>query len=119
MNKYQDSLNYLSDNCNIKERRCHETYCEEEYVHSGEEETKILQELIDKQNKYRWHDLRKDPNDLPEPMSTDIYVLADFNNYCNSSYGIVDFSLDGEWCIGDFLPKGINVIAWKYLEEFE
>ena len=78
-----------------------------------------LQKLLDKQEKYRWHDLRKDPNDLPAPLSTNIYVLANWNNHCLNKYGLVDFSKDSEWCIVDKVFEEIDVIAWKYIEEFE
>ena len=110
MNKYEKALNDL-----ISFVRKHSL---NGYVYGS---LFVLQELIDKEDKYRWHDLRKDPNDLPRNLlgkellicrksscGTNYYDLCYHDkkgfNYCDSEYG--DIYLD-------------NVLAWKYIEEFE
>lgn len=76
-----------------------------------------LQELIDKQEKYRWHDLRKDPNDLPKLRTKVLFAIVYFKELIG--YGTADFTEKG-------FEDGINppslikkfAIAWKYIEEF-
>lgn len=104
--KYQEAFDYILS--------ITDSYYDESFEFTKSE--KLLQELIDKQ---KWHDLRKDPNDLPRPLSTNLYVLADWNPYCLNKYGLLDFSRDSKWCIEDTILDDINVIAWRYLERFE
>ena len=72
---------------------------------------------LEKADKYRWHDLRKNPNDLPED-----------NGYGESDYVLV---LAGcfewnhcEWaCYSHSAKKWSTyvqeVFAWRYIEPFE
>lgn len=87
---------------------------------------RYVNEQEEKNNKYRWHDLRKDPSDLPiEDMDI---VLTDGEKYfCGHTYmsthgvsvemllrhdeGYCDTSNEG------YVSKG-NFIAWKYIESF-
>lgn len=85
-----------------------------------------------------WHDLRKNPNDLPELIddySQDVLIAVRYRTdepsdpvtYC------VGYFSEGEWlaymphdfhCIGRHYPgefdmyTGDKVIAWKEIEEF-
>lgn len=76
----------------------------------------MVSEACEKADKYRWHDLRKDPNDLP-PIA--ITVMAVVNNeYC----AVVRYSED--WCYSHasclhLLEDDAKVIAWKYIEPYE
>ena len=67
------------------------------------------------EGKPKWHDLRKDPNDLPEQITLVImYIIG--NAYCNGW-----FNGDG-WIIDNGNMKKIdceNVIAWCELPKFE
>lgn len=69
---------------------------------------------LEEADKYRWHDLKKDPTDLP-PIDTKETVLGKVGN----SYYVME-PVDG---IGPM--KGIrfwefhNYDAWRYLESFE
>lgn len=78
----------------------------------------VLQELIDKQEKYKWHDLRKDPNDMPK-IECEKYLVDTGDSYHSYSVArIIDgkFAIyDSEW--DDF--RELNVKRWKYIEEFE
>lgn len=82
------------------------------------DEFKVVQELIDKQEKYRWHDLRKDPNDLPNE-SLGCLVCMSKNGY--SPHWFASYNKEREcWLDGiDWGRKLDKVIAWKYIEHFE
>lgn len=105
MNKYEEALDELmNDAYGIdKELARHCTIVEN------------LQELIDKQDKYKWHDLRKNPDDLPKDDG--LYVVYE-NVY---SWGYCDYNTYEcvkevkQWSDG----KLHKPIAWKYIEEFE
>lgn len=73
--------------------------------------------------KYKWHDLRKDPNDLPEGKdcySSFVIVATEFyTDFCTIAR--MDF-LTNEWIeIGtgdDIIDECGKVIAWRYIEPF-
>lgn len=52
---------------------------------------------------YAWHDLRKDPNDVPSGFCNDNKVLMLLAN--------------GKYCT--WLDDDSEIIAWKYIEPFE
>ena len=64
-------------------------------------------EALEKADKYRWHDLRKDPNDLPkgyiEVCSQEIWGGKE---YTMCSYG-------------SWYWQNHNIIAWREIEPFE
>ena len=79
---------------------------------------KIVSKALEKADKYRWHDLRKNPDDLPEAIEDGYeseYVLVmtgtpEWNNH--------------EWAYyhhGKRLWSTYeqNVFAWRYIEPFE
>lgn len=71
--------------------------------------------LLRESEEYKWHDLRKNPNDLPENGSS---VLTCENGiYQELKY------YDGFNChlIGDeiYRKNELKVTAWKYIEPFE
>ena len=73
--------------------------------------------------KYRWHDLRRDPNDLPERKdyysSFVIVATESCTDFCTIAR--MDFSMN-EWIkIGtgdDIVGEYGKVIAWRYIETF-
>lgn len=68
-----------------------------------------LDEYKRKEYKYRWHDLRKYPNDLPKNNS-----IVIFAHYCvgeKIGYSLVKF--DENYIITK------AELSWKYIEEFE
>lgn len=67
-------------------------------------------------NKYSWHDLQKDPTDLPNTncrrlckMANGEYVMADY------------FPTAKEWYsdIVEHYYNGVDVIAWREIDEYE
>lgn len=85
-----------------------------------------VETLIKKEIKYEWHNLLKNPDDLPNDndFKKDYVIIFDNNNKCVSRfYG------RGESCQGYYeYPKGVweahqyydgDVIAWKEIEEFD
>lgn len=86
----------------------------------------LLSELYNfriKEEKYRWHDLRKDPNDLPEGKdyysSFVIVATESCTDFCTIAR--MDFPMN-EWIeIGtgdDIVGECGKVIAWRYIEPF-
>lgn len=105
MNKYEKALDELmNDAYGIdKELARHCTIVEN------------LQELIDKQEKYRWHDLRKNPNDLPKDDG--LYVVYEnvyARGYCDDNHYDCVKQVKA-WSNGILHTP----IAWKRIEEFE
>ena len=79
---------------------------------------KIVSKALKKANKYRWHDLRKNPDDLPEAIGGGYeseYVLVmigtpEWNSWEQAYYH------HGKrlWSTYDQ-----NICAWRYVEPFE
>ena len=78
---------------------------------------KIVSKALKKANKYRWHDLRKNPDDLPED-----------NGYGESDYVLVMIGTpewnNHEWTYYNHNTRmwstyEQNVFAWRYVEPFE
>ena len=75
-------------------------------------------EVLEKADKYRWHDLRKTPDDLPEAIGGGYeseYVLVMIGTpewySCEWAYYHHDKKL---WSIYEQ-----NVFAWRYIEPFK
>ena len=72
---------------------------------------------LEKADKYRWHDLRKNPDDLPEAdeygRSEFVFVMTGTPEWysCEWAYYHHDKKL---WSIYEQ-----NVFAWRYIEPFE
>ena len=78
---------------------------------------KIVSKALEKADKYRWHDLRKNPDDLPEAdgNSESDYVLAmigtpEWNSWEQAYY----HHSKKMWSTYEQ-----NVFAWRYIEPFE
>ena len=72
---------------------------------------------LEKADKYRWHDLRKNPDDLPEAdgNSESEYVLAMIGTPEWNSWEQAYYHHDKKmWSTYDQ-----NVFAWRYIEPFE
>lgn len=84
-------------------------------------------EVLEKADKYRWHDLRENPNDLPEidhayghTFSDDVLVITEeYENpvvaYINLTLKVWFNPIDEEYLEQDFGRP----IAWKYIEPFK
>lgn len=67
-------------------------------------------------DRYRWHDLNTDPDDLP--TSNDDYLCCiQFSNGELQSCCIEFFN--GRFCIGETKYNNFEVIAWKEIEPFK
>ena len=78
---------------------------------------KIVIDALEKADKYRWHDLRNNPDDLPEA-----------DEYGKSKYVLVRLGTPAwyscEWAYYNHNAKvwslyEQNVFAWRYIEPFE
>lgn len=87
-------------------------------------------EALERHEKYRWHDLREDPNDLPETCD-EVLVVTSSGWFCGTMatayYNPIkrsNFVVNTEGVrIGEdenragYKPWD-DVIAWKYIEQF-
>ena len=85
----------------------------------SEEAIKMAIEALEKADKYRWHDLRKNPDDLPE---ADEYGCSE---YVLIMIGTPEWD-NHEWAYYNYNTKGWstpfyeqNVFAWRYIEPFK
>lgn len=77
---------------------------------------RVAKDAIEKQNKYRWHDLRKNPDDLPEKYTNIVYIFK-----CD---GITHYNTDNYSCglfesWKDGYGREYEYIAWRDIEPFE
>ena len=79
---------------------------------------KIVIDALEKADKYRWHDLRKNPDDLPEGFECGYeseYVLVMIGTPEWNSWEQAYYHHDKKmWSTYDQ-----NVFAWRYIEPFE
>lgn len=78
---------------------------------------KIVSKALEKADKYRWHDLRKNPDDLPEAdgNSESDYVLVMIGTPEWNSWEQAYYHHDKKlWTTYEQ-----NVFAWRYIEPFE
>ena len=76
-----------------------------------------VKKALEKADKYRWHDLRKNPDDLPEAdgNSESEYVLAMIGTPEWNSWEQAYYHHDKKmWSTYEQ-----NVFAWRYIEPFE
>lgn len=78
--------------------------------------------LIEEKKQYAWHDLRKNPDDLPQ---RDMYCICRVNSEYYFPYRVLlyqpfDAEDSNKWIDRDdgFIPNHF-VIAWRELEPFE
>ena len=81
------------------------------------EAIEMAADALEKADKYRWHDLRKNPDDLPE---ADEYGCSE---YVLAMTGTPEWD-NHEWAYYNHNTKmwstyGQNVFAWRYIEPFE
>lgn len=81
-----------------------------------ENQYKTLCGYHERQDKYRWHDLRKNPEDLPKVEKQ--YLVA----WQDGTYDFLWFAyVDGygyDWQVAYF-PDVSSIIGWKEIEPFE
>lgn len=94
-----------------------------------------IRQLYENDRKYRWHDLQKNPDDLPDTEKLCEVVIqrtySDYKLYSHASFSTVGLS-DSEkyWCdanIGylghetcsNHQGKTLKVIKWRYIEDEE
>ena len=90
----------------------------EAYIKAKEDACILAAEALEKADKYRWHDLRKNPDDLPEAIGGGYesdYVLV--------MIGIPEWN-HWEWAYYHHDKKlwstyEQNVFAWRYIEPFK
>lgn len=76
-------------------------------------------EALKKADKYRWHDLRKNSDDLPNDFHT---VLICINGFEGKAAGVsmaMHNSILKVWGTESTTYKDYEVIAWREIEPFE
>ena len=75
---------------------------------------KIVSKALKKADKYRWHDLRKNPDDLPRVINgygESDYVLVKTER-CGTEIACYSY-IKKQWSIDG------NIFAWRYIEPFK
>ena len=78
----------------------------------------FLKEMLEECNKYRWHDLKKNPDDLPNKC--EMYIVCIEHSTKEKEVGVGYYKNMHEykgWIA--LIPNDGNVIAWKEIEPFE
>lgn len=75
-------------------------------------------DALEKADKYRWHDLRKNPDDLPEAIggsyvSEYVFVMIGTPGWNNCEWAYYKHN-HKEWSTYEQ-----NIIAWRYIEPFK
>lgn len=78
---------------------------------------RIVSKTLKKADKYRWHDLRKNPDDLPEAIGDGYesdYVLVKTGcfEWCDMEMAYYSYAKK-QWSIDNY------VFAWRYIEPFK
>ena len=118
MSKYIDAfLLLVRESCGEHCTRQYENGCK-----SCSDAYDLIESVVDKYDKYRWHDLRKDPSDLPvysemvcvalKYADGDILTTAKVYNHDSEMF-------DGYHVVG-YYETGLitEVIAWREIEPF-
>lgn len=79
-------------------------------IFETKEEQERFEKRINNMNKYRWHDLRNNPYDVPDEPYEPVLVAIDIG--CSE----VDYDI---FCYGIENWSARMVIAWKHIEPFE
>lgn len=74
----------------------------------------LAAEAMEKADKYRWHDLRKNPKDLPNKFED---VLIAFKN--NPIVDVAMYGNGGIWATTSSTYRTGFVVAWKHIEPFK
>lgn len=79
---------------------------------------KIVIDALEKADKYRWHDLRENPDDLPEAIggsyvSEYVFVMIGTPGWNNCEWAYYKHN-HKEWSTYEQ-----NIIAWRYIEPFK
>lgn len=83
--------------------------------------SKVAIKALEQQNKYRWHDLRKDPNDLPNDDSIEFIVCVEYRNGKREcTVGCLDIGGDMMLLptLGNWIGNSYHIIAWREIEPF-
>ena len=80
---------------------------------------KDLRGYMEKEKKYRWHDLRKDPDDLPEDNHNVLICLEGFEGYPVGVDVAIHNKFAHKWGTSLMSYKDDEVIAWREIEPFE
>lgn len=84
------------------------------YCHELE---KYCDELEAKEEKYRWHDLRENPNDLPRQEVVNICFETKLGYmYSSAIHSGINWLLEGA---DAFIFSPNDVIKWKYIKRVE
>ena len=89
------------------------------YIKAKEDACILAVEALEKADKYKWHDLRKNPDDLPE---ADEYGCSE---YVLAMTGTPEWD-NHEWAYYNHNTRmwstpfyGQDVFAWRYIEPFK
>ena len=84
-----------------------------ECILDTDEERQLVWDVLEKADRYRWHDLREDPADFPSKAG--MYFVA----YTWKKSRIINYRLESFNGICFFEPVEMTLLAWKELEPLD
>ena len=78
----------------------------------------FLKDMLEESEKYRWHDLRKDPEDLPDDLHKVLIHIKGYEDYMGVDMAM-HHKFTGIWSTIFASYKDGDVIAWREIEPFE
>lgn len=87
-----------------------------------------INRLRAEKEKYKWHDLRKNPDDLPEAgkiiaakeeIDGEYFCGKTIKRYENVAIELVLYSKNDYYSYNTETIKGSEIIAWKYIDPFD
>lgn len=115
MNDYELALQNIKDALDILHKHIHDGT----FIHPYWSISKI-QELIDKDKWYEWHDLRENPEDLPNDYREKLVTVQHNSKYSNwNSYDLAYYSKSHHKWLSVLYGSNCEVIAWKEFGAYE
>lgn len=88
-------------------------------VLESDEERQLVCELIEKDKKYRRHDLRKNPDDLPLDYKRVLICLKGFESNLAGVLIAIHSRLSKKWETETFTYDDDDIVEWREIEPFE
>lgn len=92
-----------------------------ECILETDEERQLVWDALERVEKYAWHDLRKNPEDLPYDDNTEFIVCAEYDNGIRCVTLGCFMGNEGMVLpeLGNWMRNKYHIIAWRYIEPFE
>lgn len=102
-----EAIKYLFKTLSAYKERCNSEWCDKD-----KEALDVLTKELEKQKKYKWHNLRKNPDDYPKDYQMYLLELA-------TDEPIIKHVIWRGDMIRPNTEDDVHILAWKEIEDFE